>query len=122
MAEMVTKVMISACDIGNRKVAERWSSRGRTQLRYTQAVDEKPAYPARVQRFDMLRRSQGPVTTYQNSDAYSKKIPANTKSNATITTVTKRTMFCLIASTFLSATKSNATIAKENTPGMKAPI
>ena len=35
--------------------AERWSSRGRTQLRYTQAVDNKPAGPARVQRFVRFR-------------------------------------------------------------------
>src|SRR5204863_9310514 len=38
--------------------AERLSSRGRTQLRCTQVVDEKPAGPARVQRF-VMRRHHG---------------------------------------------------------------
>jgi hypothetical protein len=35
----------------NRFGGERLSSRGRTQLRYTQVLDEKLAYSARVQRF-----------------------------------------------------------------------
>jgi hypothetical protein len=36
--------------------AQRLSSRGRTQLRYTQVVDNKPAGSARVQRFVGRRR------------------------------------------------------------------
>jgi len=39
---------------GSRAV-ERLSSRGRTQPRYTHAVDEKLAYSARVERFVTLR-------------------------------------------------------------------
>jgi hypothetical protein len=84
------------------KSAQRRSSRGRTQLRYTQVVDEKPADSARVQRFvgppQIVTRYPSSTGTGERGEQHYQSTTAtgNAKPRETCASDKSRAAFCKV--------------------------